>query len=45
MSNSFATLPLFTEWMIEARGWVNDRKFEAFLALGYTNQPWLCKCQ
>lgn len=31
-------LRLFTQRMIEARGWVNDREIEEFLATGYTKQ-------
>ncbi|MGB6169912.1 MAG: hypothetical protein WBF52_20185 [Geitlerinemataceae cyanobacterium] len=31
-------LRLFTQRMIVARGWVNDREIEEFLAAGYTQQ-------
>ncbi|MGB8698910.1 MAG: carboxymuconolactone decarboxylase family protein [Thermosynechococcaceae cyanobacterium] len=31
-------LRLFTQRMIEARGWVNDQAIEEFLAVGYTKQ-------
>lgn len=31
-------LRLFTQRLIEARGWVNDREIEEFLAAGYTKQ-------
>jgi alkylhydroperoxidase family enzyme len=31
-------LRLFTQRMIEARGWMNDREIEEFLAAGYTKQ-------
>jgi alkylhydroperoxidase family enzyme len=31
-------LRLFTQRMIEARGWVDDREIEEFLATGYTKQ-------
>lgn len=31
-------LRLFTQRMIQARGWVNDQEIEEFLAAGYTKQ-------